>query len=58
VCVLEVEDLETYLGTVGTDDAVAEWERSVSRFKDSGVDTDADPQEQLPLMERVWTLPE
>jgi L-rhamnose mutarotase len=56
VCIAEVEDLDEYLETVGTDPAVQEWERRVAPYKHEGVDVDADPDEQLPMMERIWSL--
>jgi L-rhamnose mutarotase len=56
VCVMEVEDLDAYVEAVADDPAVEEWERHVADFKQDGVDVDADPDEQLPLMESIWTL--
>jgi L-rhamnose mutarotase len=54
VCILEVEDLDTYLEAVTDDEAVEEWERHVAAFKREGVDVDAPEDEQIPFMERIW----
>lgn len=54
VCILECADLEAYLDAVDGDEDVAEWERYTGQFKQSGVDADADPEEGIPFMERVW----
>jgi len=56
VCVLEAEDLDAYVETVTGDEAVEEWERYVAEFKREGVDVDADPDEQIPFMDRIWTF--
>jgi L-rhamnose mutarotase len=54
VCLLEAEDVDAYLEEVTGDPDVEEWERYVAQFKREGVDVDADPDEQIPFMERVW----
>ncbi|MUW14943.1 L-rhamnose mutarotase [Halorubrum sp. CBA1125] len=54
VCILECEDLDAYLDAVDGDEEVAEWERYTGQFKRSGVDADADPEEGIPFMDRVW----
>jgi L-rhamnose mutarotase len=54
VCVLEAEDVDAYLDAVTDDPDVEEWERYVAQFKREGVDVDADPDEQIPFMERIW----
>lgn len=54
VCILEAEDVDAYLDAVDGDEAVAEWERYTGRFKREGVDADADPEEGIPFMDRVW----
>ncbi|WP_436924352.1 L-rhamnose mutarotase [Halosimplex amylolyticum] len=56
VCILECEDLDAYLDAVDGDEAVAEWEAYTGQFKRSGVDPDADPDEGIPFMERVWSF--
>ncbi|MFB6074404.1 MAG: L-rhamnose mutarotase [Haloarculaceae archaeon] len=56
VCIMAVEDLDAYLETVADDPDVEEWERHVAQFKQSGVDVDAPPDEQLPLMDRIWSF--
>ncbi|WP_415381995.1 L-rhamnose mutarotase [Halosimplex sp. TS25] len=56
VCILECEDLDAYLDAVDGDDAVAEWEAYTGQFKRAGVDPDADPDEGIPFMERVWSF--
>lgn len=54
VCILECPDIEAYLEAVNGDEAVADWERYTGQFKQSGVDADADPEDGIPFMERVW----
>jgi L-rhamnose mutarotase len=54
VCVLECRDLERYLEAVDGDETVAEWERHTGEFKREGVDADADPEDGIPFMQRVW----
>ncbi|MCG1007560.1 L-rhamnose mutarotase [Halorubrum lacusprofundi] len=54
VCILECADIEAYLEAVDGDEAVDDWERYTGRFKQSGVDADADPKDGIPFMERVW----
>jgi len=56
VCILECGDLDAYLEAVTDDPAVEEWERHVAQFKREGVDVDADPDEQIPFAEEVWTF--
>ncbi|MFB6141443.1 MAG: L-rhamnose mutarotase [Halosimplex sp.] len=56
VCILECEDLDAYLDAVDGDEAVAEWEAYTGRFKREGVDPDADPDEGIPFMDRVWSF--
>jgi L-rhamnose mutarotase len=56
VCIAEVEDLDEYIETVGEDPVVQEWERRVGPYKREGVDVGADPEEQLPLMQCIWSL--
>jgi len=58
VCVLDVPDIDAYLDAVTDDPAVEEWERYVSQFKREGVDVDAPEHEQIPFMERIWSLEE
>jgi L-rhamnose mutarotase len=55
VCLLEAEDIDTYLNEIDGDDDVEEWERYVAQFKREGVDMD-DPDEPIPFMERIWTF--
>ena len=45
VCVLEAEDLD-----------IEEWERHTAHLKREGVDVDADPEEQIPFMDRIWSF--
>jgi L-rhamnose mutarotase len=54
VCVFEAEDLDAYVDEMTGDPAVEEWERYVAEFKREGVDVDADPDEQIPFMDRIW----
>ena len=54
VCLLECADLDAYLGAVDGDEAIAEWEAYTGQFKREGVDPDADPDEGIPFMEKVW----
>lgn len=54
VCVLECEDVDAYLDAVDGDEAVAEWEAYTGQFKRDGVDPDADPDEGIPFMEKIW----
>ena len=54
VCILECADIDAYLDAVDGDEAVAEWERHTGRFKRSGVDADADPEEGIPFMNLSW----
>jgi L-rhamnose mutarotase len=56
VCVLEAEDVDAYVEAVTGDPAVEEWERHVAQFKREGVDVDADPDEQIPFMDRIWSF--
>jgi L-rhamnose mutarotase len=56
VCVLEAEDVDAYVETVTGDPAVEEWERRVAEFKQEGVDVDADPDEQIPFIDRIWSF--
>jgi L-rhamnose mutarotase len=56
VCILECEDLDAYLDAVDDDDAVADWEDYTGQFKRDGVDPDADPEEGIPFMDRVWSF--
>ncbi len=56
VCILEAEDLDDYVATVTDDPAVESWERRVAEFKREGVDVDADSDEQIPFMDRVWSF--
>jgi len=56
VCVLEAEDIEAYVETVTGDPDIEEWERRTAHLKQEGVDVDADPDEQIPFMERVWSF--
>jgi L-rhamnose mutarotase len=56
VCVLEAEDLEKYVETVTGDESVEEWERQVAQFKREGVDVDADADDQIPFMNRIWSF--
>lgn len=56
VCVLECEDLNRYLDVVTSDEAVQEWERSLAQYKQEGVDVDAPKNEQIPFMDRIWSL--
>jgi L-rhamnose mutarotase len=56
VCLLEAEDLDTYVEEMTGDPAVEEWERYVAEFKHEGVDVDADPDEQIPFMDRIWAF--
>ncbi|WP_227377660.1 L-rhamnose mutarotase [Haladaptatus halobius] len=55
VCILEAEDIDTYLEEVDGDEAVEEWERYVAQFKSEGVDVDNED-EPIPFMECIWTL--
>lgn len=57
VCILEAEDIDSYLDEIDGDEAVEEWERHVAQFKREGVDVD-DEDEPIPFMERIWTLSE
>lgn len=54
VCILDAEDIDAYVETVTGDEAVEEWERYVAQFKCQSVDVNADPDEQIPFMRRVW----
>jgi L-rhamnose mutarotase len=56
VCVLEAEDIDAYVETVTGDPAVEEWERRTAHLKQEGVDVDADPEEQIPFMDRIWSF--
>lgn len=56
VCILECADLDAYLDAVEGDEAVAEWEAYTGQFKRDGVDPEADPDEGIPFMERVWSF--
>jgi L-rhamnose mutarotase len=56
VCILECEDLDAYFEALDGDEAVAEWERYTGQFKQEGVDAEADPEEGIPFMERVWNF--
>lgn len=56
VCVAEVPDVDAYVDAVTDDPAVEEWERRVAAYKREGVDVDADDDEQIPFMERIWSL--
>ena len=56
VCVLEAEDISTYIDTMTSSESVEEWERYVARFKQEGVDVDSPPDEQIPFMRRIWSF--
>ncbi|WP_265110744.1 L-rhamnose mutarotase [Halosolutus halophilus] len=56
VCILDVADLDTYNEVMAEDQAVEEWERYVAQFKTDGVDVDADPDDQIPYMEEIWSF--
>ena len=56
VCVLEAEDLDTYVETMTGDPDIEEWERHTAHLKREGVDVDADPEEQIPFMDRIWSF--
>lgn len=56
VCIVEAEDLDSYVDAVTDDPVVDEWERHVAQFKREGVDVDAPEDEQIPFMDEVWSF--
>jgi L-rhamnose mutarotase len=56
ICILEAEDIKAYDKMMADDAAVQEWERHVAQFKTDGVDVDAESDEQIPYMDRLWSF--
>ncbi len=56
VCILEADDIDAYNEEMAENPAVRDWERHVAQFKTDGVDVDAESDETIPYMDRIWSF--
>ena len=54
ICVLDVEDPETYVEVMSADENMDEWERRANEYKDEGIDVDSAEEQQMPWMDEIW----